>query len=270
MSTPKFFEMSSSNGVSAQIIPNSKKKSNLPPIPTVNDLLLIGRDELSRMNDLKMQLKLLSRGNSKQTQRFSGPPPSAPNYTEEELNDNAHPSNLDQVFLRFSLLGNEDNDDYDEAAEEEEIIETEEEEDNDQVDILSQYLTDHRFSLYDLFELGNGYSNPISDDSDVPQSDGEDTRSRSLPFSREPEDLSLHIDDALSFVSDIYCGNSFGSSRSHSTNDDNLSTSRSSTTRSQNSGRQEVRQNSSQAPSGNPSTINSSRNTGPPSARNRR
>lgn len=76
---------------------NTVPINNLPPLPTVNDLLLLGRDEIAHMKDLKRSLRLIatkkshqqcgsgSSSSSRMQHKKTAHPPTAPSYLEELL-----------------------------------------------------------------------------------------------------------------------------------------------------------------------------------------
>lgn len=121
-----------------RISTNSIPVNNLPPLPTVNDLLLLGRDEIAHMKDLKHSLRLIatkkgrkqSRGSSSSSRgpRKKAHPPTAPNYLEEllygsddEENDeeniaNAAASEVTTIEDDLDENGDEENEDNDEDS----------------------------------------------------------------------------------------------------------------------------------------------------------
>lgn len=239
--------MSAKPGFSALPPLRNESRSHLPPNPTVNTLLLLGSMEIGKMNSIKKSLKTISPLKMRPG-RFHGPTPSIPALSEDESTPNYLYS------FRVPLSMSEFGEDYDDEFEEDSDDSEEEEidmpnDDSNERDSLQNGL----WELYEQDEL----------------SELEDRRLDGMEVLEidVSEEQNLRIDDALSYVTDIFCGNP-PSSRTSSTQ--STSTSRNSSRSSprppsslnRNSNRQET------YASGNHSGLNSSRT--PTSSRTRR
>ncbi|KAK8894585.1 hypothetical protein M9Y10_023021 [Tritrichomonas musculus] len=221
--------------------------TSLPPIPSVNDLLAIGRDEIASMKDLKDSLKCIKKlNNSSRLQRHKTKP-----------NQKITSKDIEMFLESEQSFYNDDDTENDEDIEEEQIeqdqqsriddandIESEnenpsfEEEDEDSGMSLSDLISslDGDFNSDEIIEHNevetNHAESNIEDnatDSQIISSSSQDsnnfppsnTNLNTLDLLQQAsleEESNIHqIDDALSFVSSMVCNNNIEISTSTST-----------------------------------------------------
>ena len=228
-------------------LPSSHNKSSdsslasLPPIPSVNDLLVIGRDEIASMKDLKDSLKCIKKLNNssrlqhhrtKQTQTITSKDiemflDSEQAYfddddTENDENNDEGQVNHDQEHIE------EDNDIEDSEVDHPSFEEDEEDSDPGFSDFIT--LTDSDFIIDDVIEQNETETNLCennhednNNDSQISSSSSSEANSSCQLDTMNPFDLlqqtsleeesNIHqIDDALSFVSSIVCNTILNSS----------------------------------------------------------
>lgn len=207
---------------------NGAIHTSLPPIPSVNDLLIIGRDEISSMNNLKDSLKCIKKLNNasrfqhhrtKQTQSiiskdiemfFDSETSYNDDYTEN-YEDNIYDRQADQNRIEEEENGAEDSDIENNSFEEEE------DSDPGFSDFIA--LSNSDFNLEENVEQNvtevnlceSRHNNDINDHQISSSSTSSQFDNSISPFdllqqaSLEDESNIHQIDDALSFVSSIFC-----------------------------------------------------------------
>ncbi|OHT10463.1 hypothetical protein TRFO_20196 [Tritrichomonas foetus] len=190
----------------ARVPPNSITPVNLPPLPSINDLLILGRDEIAHMKELKNSLKIINKCDLKDTAapRHHAPPPTAPDFSAyEDLSNDSEGIDTDSES---------EIDDEEEMELEDEIIE----------DSLDRQWEDIISSLFDYDSSNDLF--PVSSSNSNNGSNNACGSSRSGSARRIPNDgernifenallnqpdsnnySNVHIDDALSFVSSMVC-----------------------------------------------------------------
>lgn len=217
--------------------------TSLPPIPSVNDLLAIGRDEIASMNDLKDSLKCIKKLNNssrlqhhrvKQTHTFTSKQIEMFLDSEQasfDEDDTENEENNDEGQIEQEQGRQEDNEIEDSEIDHPSFEEDEEDSEPGFSDFIT--LTDSEFNAEEvveqneievnLCENNNNERNNI--DSQVLSSSfsQDNTNSSQIDILTNPFDLlqqasleeesNIHqIDDALSFVSSIVCNTVINSS----------------------------------------------------------